>query len=104
MFKVINKTSTRVFIQSEKDFRIVPIRVFQRARNQKDRGTIIRKPVPVIINGALFIFKKNQWEASKLLAVDYEKFCAGLPYLYKWESKRRFKKSKKGVVIIKSDL
>lgn len=103
MFKVINKTGTRVFIRSNKDFRIIPVQVFHRARNQKDRRTKIRKPVPVIINGSLFIFKKNQWDNGKALAEDFNKFCLGLPYLYKWESKARFRKNRKRVVIIKSD-
>lgn len=95
MFKVINKTDTRVFIRSNKDFRIIPIHVFHRARNQKDRGVRIRKPVKVIINDALFIFKKNQWDNGKELASDYKKFCSGLPYLYKWESSGRFNNLKK---------
>ena len=103
MFKVINKIGTRVFIQSERDFRIIPIQVFNRAKSQKDRETEIRNPVEVIINGSLFIFKENQWDKAKQLAADYKKFCRGLPHLYRWESRYRFRKNKKNIAVIKSN-
>jgi len=103
MFKVILKTYRHYYIRFHNDFRIIPVNEFKRAKSQKERRVRIRKPVSVIIDGDLFLFKKNQWKKTKSLGSGYKKFCAGLPHLYKWEKKGRFKKTKKGFVVIRSD-
>jgi hypothetical protein len=77
------------YIKSKNDFRIFPLSVFRRARTQKYRARKIRKPVQVVINGELFIFIKKQWDKGRSMALDYLRFCKGLPSLYKWECKTR---------------
>jgi hypothetical protein len=78
-----------IYIKSNNDFRIFPVSVFRRAKTQKYRSGKIRKPVQVVINGEIFIFIINQWAKGRLLALDYLRFCQGLPSLYKWERKTR---------------
>jgi hypothetical protein len=89
MYKVFNRTDEMIYIKSNKDFRILPLSVFRRAKTQKNRPCKIRKPVQVVINGELFIFIQKQWDKGRLLALDYLTFCRGLPSLYKWESNTR---------------
>jgi len=102
VYNILFKTDRYVHIYSHEDYRIFSIAVFERASTQKDRNTRIRKPINATIDDEPFIFKENQWKQAKLLADKY-KFFKGIPFLYKWESKARFRKTKKRVVIIKSD-
>jgi hypothetical protein len=89
MYKVFNRTDKLVYIFSHNDFRIFSISAFRRAKTQKNRPVKIRKPVQVVINGELFIFIKKQWDKGRSLALDYLRFCKGLPSLYRWERKTR---------------
>ena len=102
MFKIMMKINGYLHLLSDNDYRIVPVDVFERAKTQKERGSRIRKPVPVIIDGDTFIFKRNQWDKAKLLGSDYKRFCAGLPQLYKWERWWRFKRNSKRLIPVKS--
>ena len=89
MYLVINRTSESIYIVSKNDLRIFPISVFRRAQTQKDCPGKIRKPVQVVINGEFFIFNRKQWNKGRLLALDFLRFCDGLPSLYRWERKTR---------------
>jgi hypothetical protein len=92
MFKQVLRTDRYVHIQSSSDYRSVTTRQFNRAKTQHLRGGKIRKPVKVWIDGKMFIFKLNHWVKASILASDYHRFCKGLPYLYRWEQRNRFKK------------
>jgi len=89
MYSVINRSGEMFYIKSNNDFRIFPVSVFRRAKTQKYRAGKIRKPVQVVINGELFIFIKKHWDKGRSLALDYLRFCKGLPSLYKWERRTR---------------
>ena len=89
MYKVFNRTDKLVYIKSNNDFRIFPLSVFRRAKTQRNRPGKIRKPVQVVIIGEIFIFNKKQWDKGRSLALDYLRFCDGLPYVYKLEQKTR---------------
>ena len=89
MYSIFNRTSEMIYIKFNNDFRIFPLSVFRRAKTQKNRSGRIRKPVQVVINGELFIFNKKQWDKGRLLAMDFLRFCEGLPSLYRWERKTR---------------
>jgi hypothetical protein len=90
MYTVFNRTNELIYIDSKNDFRIFPLSVFKRAKTQKNRPCKIRKPVQVVINGEIFIFIKKQWDKGRSTALDYLRFCEGMPSLYRWESKKRF--------------
>jgi len=81
MYLVFNRTNELIYIVSKKDFRIFRLSVFWRAKTQKNRQGRIRKPVQVVINGELFIFNKKHWDKGRLMALDYLRFCEGLPSL-----------------------
>ena len=85
MFKVILKTDARVFIGSKKDFRVFPVRKFKWVRNRKDKGTKIRKPVMVVVDGHLFIFTKKEWANGKKLALRHKDFLKDLRRVHKKE-------------------
>ena len=89
MYTTINRTSKWIYIKSNNDFRIFPLSVFRRAKTQKNRPGKIRKPMQVVINGENFIFIKKQWNKGRALALDYLRFCDGLPSLYRWERNTR---------------
>ena len=89
MYLVFNRTNELIYILSKNDLRIFPLSVFRRAKTQKNRQGRIRKPVQVVIGGELFIFNQKHWHKGRLMALDYLRFCEGLPSLYRWERKTR---------------
>jgi len=98
-FKTISITEKFVQIRFNSDFLRFPVKVFEIARTQKNRSTRIRKPVHIIVDGHLFIFKKNQWDKAKLRAQEHLEFCREI---HIWESTRRFKKNGKRIIPVMS--
>ena len=95
MFTIILRKGPRIFIGSQNDFLILPVKTFERAKNRKDRGARIRQAVTEVINGTLFIFTRKEWANGKTTALKHKEFLKDLPRVFRDEIQEKIKSCKR---------
>lgn len=95
MFKVTQRTDKCVRIRSVTEDLILSKIAFLRIKGRKSRGAKIRNPIEILIDGATFVFTRQEWKKGKRKALEHERFPVDVLKVQREEILDKVKMSKR---------